>query len=310
MWLYLVQILAILGLPLWLIAMLWRRADVDRISWLLRAAYSAAFVAYILAVGRWDIITVYARYVLGAVFLLAVLISGLHARRLPWIAESPRRRWVQYTTSVVCLIGFSEFLVWALIGHMKPDEPRQAPLEFPLAGGWFYVGQGGAATIVNHHYRFPAQRYALDVLALSNLGVRARGLYPRELDRYVIFDHPVLSPCDGEVVAAVDELADQVPPQTDRGHIAGNHIVIACDRVEVLLAHLKQGSLQVNSGTNVASGDFVARVGNTGNTSEPHLHIHAVEANTGGVFRGKAVPMLFGGSFLARNETLRLPSRE
>jgi hypothetical protein len=205
------------------------------------------------------------------------------------------------------LIGFSAFLLWAVSGHVEPDDTTEVHLDFPLRDGWFYVGQGGAATIVNHHYRFPAQRYALDVLQLNRLGLRARGLYPRELDRYVIFNHPVLSPCDGEVIAAVDERPDLQPPNSDREHVAGNHVVIACKGVEVLLAHLQRGSLQVDAGMAVWRGTVVARVGNSGNTSEPHLHVHAVQAGSGGIMRGTAVPIRFQGRFLARNATLRSP---
>jgi hypothetical protein len=307
MWLYFVQFLTIVGLPLWLIAMLWRRADVDRIGWMLRASYSAAFIGYIFAVGRWDVVGVYGRYVIAALFLAAALVSGLHARQLPWFGRQDRNRWIQYATSIACLIGFTAFLLWALGGYIEPDDASEVHLDFPLGDGWFYVGQGGAATIVNHHYRFPAQRYALDVLQLNRLGLRARGLYPHDLDRYVIFEQPVLSPCDGEVISAVDELPDLQPPQSDREHVAGNHVVIACKGVEVLLAHLQRGSLQVERGMVVQSGTPVARVGNSGNTSEPHLHVHAVQAGSGGIMRGTAVPIRFQGRFLARNATLRSP---
>lgn len=305
MWPYLVQILAIVGLPLWLTAMLWRRADADRLSWLLRALYSIAFVGYILLVGRWDIVSFYGRYAIGALLIAAVVVSGLHARKLRWIAPNVRARWVQYATSILCLVGFSAFFVWALSGYTYEEALDEVALRFPLSDGWLYVGQGGAAGIVNHHFRLPAQRYALDVLELNRWGVRARGVYPQELDRYVIFDKPVVSPCDGEILAAVDGLPDSIPPARDADHVAGNHIVVACNNVEVLLAHLRKGSVQVTQGTSVTSGDFVARVGNSGNTSEPHLHVHAVRAGSGGVLHGKGVPMRFEDRFLVRNASVR-----
>src|SRR5262249_18526151 len=154
---------------------------------------------------------------------------------------------------------------------------RAAGLElgFPLRGGTFQVGQGGASLAVNYHFSHPSQRYALDVVRLNGAGVRARCLYPRDLERYASWGAEVVSPCDGVVTAAVDGFPDLPPPERDPKHRAGNHVVIECGDATIYLVHLMRGSLIVRAGDRVRPGQSLGRVGNSGNTTEPHLHIHA-----------------------------------
>ena len=74
----------------------------------------------------------------------------------------------------------------------------------------------------------------------------------------------------------------------------------------MLLAHLQRGSVQVKAGDNVRTGQPIARVGNSGNLSEPHLHIHAVKAGSAAsLLAGEGLLMLFDGRFLVRNQVVR-----
>jgi murein DD-endopeptidase MepM/ murein hydrolase activator NlpD len=69
------------------------------------------------------------------------------------------------------------------------------------------------------------------------------------------------------------------------------------------MAHLQRNSVRVRTGDVMAVGDTVARVGNSGNTDEPHLHIHAQLPGTAGEpFNGDPVPIRFDGRYLARND--------
>ena len=88
--------------------------------------------------------------------------------------------------------------------------------------------------------------------------------------------------------------------------MAGNHILIESNGVEILLAHFKKGSIKVKVGEIVTTNTILGQVGNTGNTSEPHLHIHVEnggEPNT--ILNGKAVPFTINKQFLVRNDVLR-----
>jgi murein DD-endopeptidase MepM/ murein hydrolase activator NlpD len=99
----------------------------------------------------------------------------------------------------------------------------------------------------------------------------------------------------------VDGLPDLPPPERDRENPAGNHVVISCMNVELLMAHMENGSVAVEAGERVETGQLVGRVGNSGNTTEPHLHIHAVEGGGPGVFQDDAVPILFRRRLPTRN---------
>ena len=95
-------------------------------------------------------------------------------------------------------------------------------------------------------------------------------------------------------------------PQRDREHMAGNHVLLACGDVEVLLGHFQQGSVRVREGEMVDAGQEVGRVGNTGNTDEPHLHIHAQRPGPPDApLGGDPLPVRLGGRYLARNALVR-----
>jgi hypothetical protein len=107
----------------------------------------------------------------------------------------------------------------------------------------------------------------------------------------------------GPVVPAVDEFSDLPPPRRDPAHPAGNHVAIESSGVTIYLAHLRRDSVAVRAGDRVRAGETVGRVGNSGNTTEPHLHIHAEKGPCPGRFSGQpALPLTFGGRFLVRND--------
>ena len=95
-------------------------------------------------------------------------------------------------------------------------------------------------------------------------------------DQYHAWERPVLAPADAVVIAAVDGLRDNRPlVQTDTRRPAGNHVVLDLGGSRyAFLAHLRRGSVRVREGDRVGAGDVLGRVGNSGNSSEPHLHVH------------------------------------
>ncbi len=170
----------------------------------------------------------------------------------------------------------------------------------PLEGGWFMVGQGGGNSLLNYHHSHPRQRYAIDITALNKAGFRADGIYPADPARYAIFGAAVVAPCAGRVLAVEDGLPDLNPPERDVSHAAGNHIVLLCGDLRVEIAHLRRGSTSVKEGAELDIGDKLGTVGNSGNTSEPHLHIHAIHEET-----GAPVPLRFAGRNPVRNRSWR-----
>lgn len=148
------------------------------------------------------------------------------------------------------------------------------------------------------HRANPAQRYALDLVKLNRFGNRAGGLSPKSLTEYAIFGDTIYSPCEGIVIKAVDGFPDQVPHNVDINNPAGNHVVMECKGIRVFIAHMMNGSLTVQQGEYVKDSQEIGKVGNSGNTIEPHLHIHAEDKS------GEPVPILLDGRLLSMNDLL------
>lgn len=295
-----------LALPAYFLYMLWNGRDATRLEWLSRASYVSVFVLYVFLAGRWDWLSYHLRFAWIALLAVVLVASYRRVRDAPWIDQPDRRWWLNLGGGVVVLLVFTGFLAAVLRGYLYPDRPVQ--LAFPLQDGWYYTAQGGNSPLLNHHNTHPSQRYGIDIVELNAFGARASGIYPSGLERYVIFGETVHSPCSGTVGKVVDGLSDQAPPETDRDHPAGNHVVVACRGVNVLLAHLHSGSVKVQSGESVETGQPLGLVGNSGNTTEPHLHIHAVRpGDSGESAAGDGVPLSFGGKDAVRNALFLRP---
>lgn len=151
-----------------------------------------------------------------------------------------------------------------------PDYTTKTVLRLPFDGEW-YVGWGGRTREQNYHMEYPEQRFALDLLVQRE--GRSHAGDGKRLEDYYCWAQSILAPGDGTVIDVVDGLADQVPPARDTRNPAGNHVILDHGNGEFsLLAHLRNGSVAVRKGDRVTPGQKVGECGNSGNTSEPHLH--------------------------------------
>lgn len=186
------------------------------------------------------------------------------------------------------------------------DRDTVAHLRLPFEGEWF-VAWGGRTIEQNYHAATPGQRFAYDFLQRVDGSTHTGD--GTELAQYHCWNEPILAPADGTVVTAVDGLPDQAIGTTNREQPAGNHVILDLGHGEyALLAHFREGSVAVQAGQAVAAGDEIGRCGNSGNTSEPHLHFHLQDSS---VFReGLGLPAFFNGYVadgapVARGEPLR-----
>ncbi|MCP8893806.1 M23 family metallopeptidase [Shinella daejeonensis] len=290
-------------LPLFFILWPWLPRPADRLGWLVRILYGACYLTFLSLVARWDWIAV----PLGTVFPLAFLVGGvlswLRVMRRPWNVSRSILRAHGFTLAMA--IFFLALAARTLSGYGYG--PRAVVLTFPLSGGTYFVAQGGGNASINHHAANAVQRYALDIVALDRFGRRANGLTPPDLTDYAIFERQVVSPCNGVAIAVHDGRPDNPIGRTDARMPAGNHVVLACGNVRVMLAHLERGSILIDGGAVVQDGQPIGRVGNSGNTTEPHLHIHAYEGGTFDSEAGHGVPILFDGRFLVRGSVVTVP---
>jgi hypothetical protein len=156
-------------------------------------------------------------------------------------------------------------------------------LQAPFEGQWKAFGTG-SWTARNHHLAAKDQWFATDWVRVDG---ESRG-------------SKILAPVDG-LVTYVDNGQPDKPSrpwiQRDVANPAGNYVSLRVkgrEDVYVILAHLEQGSISVWPGQEVRAGDVLGRCGNSGNTTRPHLHVHAQpteQVSPGAVW---GVPVVFG----------------
>ncbi|MCC6651955.1 MAG: peptidoglycan DD-metalloendopeptidase family protein [Candidatus Eisenbacteria bacterium] len=145
-------------------------------------------------------------------------------------------------------------------------------LRLPFEGEWFVVW-GGRTVAQNYHAATRDQRFALDVLMVKD-GSTHKG-DGKALTDYWCYGQKALAPGAGTVVWMRDSLPDNAPGQTDAKNAIGNGVVIDHGNGEYsLLGHMQPKSLRVKTGDRVKAGQLLGLVGNSGNTSEPHIHYH------------------------------------
>lgn len=162
-------------------------------------------------------------------------------------------------------------------------------LRLPFDGEW-WVFWGGRDVQSNYHRASALQRYAYDFVIRRDGSTHAGKGEANE--DYWCEGAPIVAPASGTVERAVDGIAENVPGEMNADQKIGNHVVIDHGNGEFsLLAHLRTGSVAVEPGDAVKPGQRVGECGNSGNSSEPHLHY---QLQTGpDFFQSESVPAPF-----------------
>lgn len=162
----------------------------------------------------------------------------------------------------------------------------------PFQGEWFTYW-GGTNELVNYHYAYPSQRYAYDFLIMRN-GQTYIG-DPKRNESYYAFGQPILAPASGTVLKVASTIWDNEPGTYNEEHAAGNFVEIDHGNGEYsLLAHLKHGSITVKPGETARQGQVIGLCGNSGNSSEPHLHIQVSDSSD--LMKAKSIRIRFPGN--------------
>ena len=300
------------ALPIALLTWQARGRDDHIVPWVLKHAAAWSYIYATSIAGLWLVVPWYLPHV------LMVVSVSLAARTLPgalslWRTPQNSRQWLGIGTRVAIAVVCAGALASALQGR-RPPAGTVVDLDFPLRSGDYYIANGGSTELVNAHVRmltsdrfrrYRGSSYGIDIVALRPLGNRAAGPAPHEPERYAIFGDTIYAPCEGVVIRAEDGLPDLTPPDVDRSHIAGNFVMIECGdgEVQVLLGHMQDGSLRVHPGDYVTVDTPLGAVGNSGNSDEPHLHVHAQRpGRIWDLFAGDPLPMRFDGRVLVRND--------
>ena len=152
-------------------------------------------------------------------------------------------------------------------------EKHETILQLPFEGQWL-VFWGGDTKELNYHHDVLNQRYAFDFLIADAKGKTHQGA-GNDNEDYFAFGRKVFAPADGVVTDVIQGVRDNPPRSMNPYSALGNAVVIQHHENEVsVLAHFKNGSIMVKPGEKIKKGRLLGLCGNSGNSSEPHIHYH------------------------------------
>jgi hypothetical protein len=286
-------------------------------GFVIQFAASAACLWAAAWLGIWLVPPWWAPWGFGAGLLTA---AGLALRqRRPLASTLPATPGAWTVAVAFTALGVASAYGILIAWRSRAAPPAVVNLAFPLGAGRYLVVNGGSESSTNAHLEtldaseprfreWRGQSYGVDLVQLDGLGLRAKGLQPADPRAYRIYGARVLAPCAGRVVLAADGLPDMRVPEMDREHMAGNHVLLRCAEADVLIGHLSPGSVQVRVGDAVATGVWLGAAGNSGNTGEPHLHVHAQRPGPAGApIGGDPLPIVFDGHFPVRGDRIGSP---
>jgi murein DD-endopeptidase MepM/ murein hydrolase activator NlpD len=130
-----------------------------------------------------------------------------------------------------------------------------------------------------------SQRYAIDFVQLDAKGRAFRGDLARN-EAWIGYGADLLAVADGTVVAVKDDLPDNTPGQAPAvpislATVGGNHVVLDIGGgAYAFYGHIKPGGVLVKPGQKVRRGEVLGKLGNSGQSDAPHLHLHVSDGVT------------------------------
>lgn len=226
---------------------------------------------------KWQILLARARMPLMLLAFLQIFLGGI----------------VGIPSTARIVIFVVAYVVLLRAGTLKAEP---LTVQAPVRGRWLAMNSPGTR-VPSHGMQAYGQTYAIDLAHEPADGKRPRfGWWPlaRRPDDFPGFGQPILAAADGVVVRAhsrerdhwsrnswpamVYLLVESVRELTGPNRVLGNNIVIDMgDGAYAVYAHLRRRSLRVRKGDRVQAGDHIADCGNSGNTTEPHLHFHLMD---------------------------------
>ena len=181
-----------------------------------------------------------------------------------------------------------------LEGTTIPVARHAVVISPPVRGEW--AAFNGPSNVSGHRRLVLAldghvasgQRFAIDFLQVdSSGGSRRPGSDPLKNSSYYDYGSEILAVADGIVVETKDGIPENVPGATSRAvpidlvTVGGNHVALDIGGgLYALYAHVRPGSLRVKVGDHVKRGQVLALLGNSGNSTEPHVHFQIADGPT------------------------------
>lgn len=194
-----------------------------------------------------------------------------------------------------------------------PDEFEQTEsFRLPFDGEWTVL-DGSTDETFAHDHSLPQHRYAYDFVITDEDGsTYDRGSDDDSLDTHYCYGEPVLAPADGTVSRVRQNRHEPNraagAPALRQRSIYGNVVVIDHGDVATVLAHLQPGSITVEEGDRVERGEQIGACGQSGNASEPHLHVHVQDRSRPSV--GIGLPVEFDDVAVGHPDTASTARRQ
>jgi hypothetical protein len=191
-------------------------------------------------------------------------------------------------------------------GYLFPAKPSE------LGTGEFWQGRSSAHGPAGGGVQLFG--YDMDIQAFDGSQwspLKPGGSWAKNED-YRIWGKSVVAMKDGTVQSWANDIPTNPNPPADLsppGPVEGNHFYIQHGTDLVLYAHMQIGTLKPNllaKGASVKAGDVLGLAGNSGNSSGPHLHIHAIKGTA--PWQGPPRPILFRDCYVVDQSVLQLPS--
>lgn len=297
--------------PFVLIIWTWGRSYTSVAAWAIQVSVLVSYTAFIFLMGSWAFASFYIRYAVLALAAAAVIKSFVNARKLPGFVPFHLPGWIGCGAGICITVVLVYLIVGAIRSYSYGE--RTVTLGFPFKNGVYAVFEGGngrVSSLMNYHYGAAmhkgartnlSMRYAVDITKLTRYGNDAMGVLPMQNDKYAVFHQIVYSPCDGQILDVEDKWPNEIPWSGKAPYNVGNHILITTNDFGVLMGHLQQGSIMVKAGDAVKKGQPIAQAGNSGWTSQPHLHIQAMRKSTDSFWGWEGLPISFEGRNPVKN---------
>lgn len=220
---------------------------------------------------------------------------------------------VSTVATIAGMLGILAALGLTVAGpRLLPDRPPVV-VASPVVGRWLALNSP-ATKVPSHGVRAYGQAYAIDLVSEPVGETRPQfgeGDAWKVPEAFPAFGSPVRAMLDGVVVRAWDRLRDHRSRSSYPAFalfalegmlrelggprfVVGNHVVIRSDDgIYAVVAHLRRGSIRVSPGERVQAGQVIAECGNTGNSTEPHVHAQLMDRAS--LVTAQGIPFVFAG---------------
>lgn len=209
------------------------------------------------------------------------------------------------------LQNFGQFIS-ILRSLFRESEFAYSPMSLPFNGNW-KVFNGGVDKLHSHSWNIISQRFAYDFVLPEDANYKS-DVKRRTVNDYLTFNEDVYSPNDGIVIKVKSDVRDNKYAGSGRIDVLtkdmrGNFVIIKHDAdIYSLIAHLKMNSCLVKEGDAVRRGQIIAKCGNSGHSTQPHIHFQIQDGANWYFSRG--LPIIFSDIQINNKSTNEFITKE